>query len=54
MSPRIQAVIARHKPKVEKGSQFWWSKCITCGHAEHYITWRRAYIDALIHSDRLK
>jgi hypothetical protein len=49
-TPRVH-----HRPKVRKGwlGAIWWSECV-CGHAVHYLTWRRAYVDALIHSEELK
>jgi hypothetical protein len=46
--------LTNHRPQVSKGQKFWWSKCAICGHAEHYVSWRRAYIDALIHANILK
>jgi hypothetical protein len=43
-----------HRPRVHKSERipYWWSTC-GCGHIKFYSTWKRAYVDALIHSERL-
>jgi hypothetical protein len=48
-APRIH-----HRPHVHKGWHvpYWWSTC-SCGHIEFFTSWRFAYVDALIHSERL-
>jgi hypothetical protein len=52
-SAEVPAVIIHHRPRVEKKQVFWYSLCV-CGHINHYVKWRHALVDALIHSDRLK